>query len=57
MRFIVFIAALAASALLQHEVSAQSFPSRPVTIVVPYPPGGLIDIVARILQTRYQVNF
>ena len=52
MRFILFFAALAASAV----VSAQTFPSRPVTIVVPYPPGGLIDIVARILQTRYQVE-
>jgi len=52
MRFIVFIAALAASSI----VCAQSFPSRTVTIVVPYPPGGLIDIVARILQPRYQAE-
>lgn len=28
---------------------AQTFPTRPVSIVVPYPPGGLIDIVARVL--------
>ena len=28
---------------------AQTYPARPVTVVVPYPPGGLIDIVARVL--------
>src|SRR5215510_8717909 len=33
---------------------AQAFPARPVTIVVPYPPGGLIDLVARQIQARYQ---
>src|SRR5215510_4594415 len=33
---------------------AQAFPTRPVTIVVPYPPGGLIDLVARQIQARYQ---
>ncbi|HET7672143.1 MAG TPA: tripartite tricarboxylate transporter substrate binding protein, partial [Burkholderiales bacterium] len=50
MRLICFIAALAASSI----AFAQSFPTRTVTIVVPYPPGGLIDIVARILQPRFQ---
>jgi tripartite-type tricarboxylate transporter receptor subunit TctC len=45
MRTIVLIAALVAS----FAVAAQGFPSRAVTIVVPYPPGGLIDIVARVL--------
>src|SRR6266850_7532374 len=35
---------------------AQGFPSRTVTIVVPYPPGGLIDIVARIIQPRMQIE-
>jgi tripartite-type tricarboxylate transporter receptor subunit TctC len=52
MRFIVLIAALAASAA----AFAQGFPSRAVTIVVPYPPGGLIDIVARLIQPRLQTE-
>jgi tripartite-type tricarboxylate transporter receptor subunit TctC len=33
---------------------AQAFPTRTVTIVVPYPPGGLIDLVARQIQPRFQ---
>lgn len=32
--------------------SAQGYPTRPVTIIVPYPPGGLIDLVTRILQPK-----
>jgi tripartite-type tricarboxylate transporter receptor subunit TctC len=35
---------------------AQTFPSRQVTIVVPYPPGGLIDLVARALQPFLQAE-
>lgn len=35
---------------------AQTYPTRNVTIIVPYPPGGLIDMVARILQPRLQTE-
>ena len=31
-------------------VSAQSWPNRPVTMIVPYPPGGATDAIARIMQ-------
>lgn len=32
-------------------VQAQSFPSKPITIVAPYPPGGATDLYARSLAT------
>jgi tripartite-type tricarboxylate transporter receptor subunit TctC len=50
MRILIAVFALALATLAQ----AQTFPSRPVTIIVPYPPGGLIDLVARALQPFLQ---
>jgi len=46
--FVVLIALAAGFACAQ----AQTFPSRPVTLIVPFPPGGSTDTAARIIGER-----
>src|ERR1700720_362819 len=46
------IAVLALAALVPAVVGAQSYPERTVTVVVPFPPGGSVDGVARIVVDR-----
>jgi tripartite-type tricarboxylate transporter receptor subunit TctC len=41
---------LATAPALIGTANAQAYPSRPVTLVIPYPPGGNVDVSARILQ-------
>jgi tripartite-type tricarboxylate transporter receptor subunit TctC len=47
---------IASMIMLTGAALAQSFPARPITIVVPYPPGGPTDVVARILAERMRVS-
>jgi tripartite-type tricarboxylate transporter receptor subunit TctC len=45
-------AALSASAFLAAHASAQQYPSRPVRVIVPFPPAGPTDYVARIVAQK-----
>jgi tripartite-type tricarboxylate transporter receptor subunit TctC len=49
--------ALLLAALLAMAAGAQSYPSRPVKVVVPLPPGSTPDIVGRTLSARLQEAF
>ena len=44
--------ALCALLAFSAAVSAQAYPNKTVRIVVPYPPGGTVDVVARVLAQR-----
>ncbi len=46
-------ALLIASALLPQAVGAQSFPNKQLRIVVAFPPGGPIDLVARMMLAKF----
>lgn len=52
----LLLAALVVSALHALPALAQSWPSKPLRIVVPYPPGGSNDIVARALQPQLSAS-
>jgi tripartite-type tricarboxylate transporter receptor subunit TctC len=51
-------ALLTAAALLPLAAQAQDWkPSQPIKLVVPYPPGGLTDVLGRLVGERLQAGF
>jgi tripartite-type tricarboxylate transporter receptor subunit TctC len=52
LRAILFLAVLGCA----FTAGAQSYPTRPITMVVPFPPGGATDTLARILVERMRVS-
>jgi tripartite-type tricarboxylate transporter receptor subunit TctC len=51
-RIVLFALALAVLAFAPAAVSAQNYPARTVTVIVPFPPGGSVDGVARIVVDK-----
>ena len=54
-RFLALLAILV-SLVGASQAGAQNYPSHPITIVVPFPAGGSIDAVARVLADRMRVS-
>ncbi len=51
-QFLRLAAGAAALPVLSRIASAQAYPTRPITMIVPFPAGGATDVIARIMAER-----
>lgn len=56
-RFLRLAAGSAAVPLVSRSLRAQNWPARPVRMIVPFAPGGPVDVCARILAQRLSQRF
>jgi tripartite-type tricarboxylate transporter receptor subunit TctC len=54
--FLKFAAAAVVAPAFSRLAPAQTYPSRPITMIVPFPAGGAIDVIARNLAERMKAS-
>jgi tripartite-type tricarboxylate transporter receptor subunit TctC len=56
-RTLLVLILLVATACMRTAASAQPYPNKPVKLVVPFPAGGPIDVMARLLAQKLSASF
>jgi tripartite-type tricarboxylate transporter receptor subunit TctC len=54
-QFLHLATGVAALPALSRIARAQAYPTRPVTLIVPFPPGGTTDVIARLVAERMRI--
>jgi tripartite-type tricarboxylate transporter receptor subunit TctC len=52
LRPLLFLYAALAVVLLAGSAAAQTYPAKPIRLICPFPPGGVADVVARVMAQR-----